>query len=468
MGKTKLSSARGAALAVLDEVRRRDGFARDILDAHSALARLDPRDASLVRRLVLGVTASQGCLDELLDRFLVKPRKVAPRVRIALRIAAFEILYLDTPNEVAVSQGVELARSAQPASAGFANAVLRKVAACACAYLAAADASQEDGPLAAKARQAGLPLWLAREIKSSLGVDRAFDLFAAELDPAPVAAYVRASEPDRALPVAGSSPLLLPGCCAPIDIRAVQARYELERASAIVADCHAQLIATAATRAGSCLEVGAGRGTKTYIMMSQASRAGFTHGHVALDLYEGKGRQNLDRLKRAGIEGARAVTGDACALDEALAPLDAGAGERRLFNTVFVDAPCSGTGTMRRHPEIPWRLTPADIQRGLPELQLAMLKQASTRVAPGGELFYATCSVLRQENKTLVEAFLSSDTGGCFTLVPVSEAAIFHLESFESAGAYMARYESADGLFQTIPAPGGFDGHFCARFVRVG
>lgn len=461
MGKTKLSPARRVALKVLDEARRHDAYVRDVLDG-TVLEGLELRDAGLVRRLALGVTATQGCLDELLDRFLAKPSKVAPRVRIALRISAFELMYLGTPAEAAVSQGVELARSVLPAASGLANAVLRKIATAAEDYLSATDVVDETRAVVAMARHAGLPVWLASEIVASLGEDVAASLFAAELEPAPIAAHaVRDAE------ASDVDSWGLPGCVTPVDVRDGRVRHGLAEGSLAVSDAHAQLIATAATRPGSCLEIGAGRGTKTYIMQAQAKRAGFKHIHIALDLYEGKCRKNKERLEQAGLAAAvRTIAGNACDLDAALSDFDAEVGERRLFGTVFVDAPCSGTGTMRRHPEIPWRLTSEDVDRNLPQLQLAMLTQAATRVAPKGELLYATCSVLKQENDNVIEAFLSSPQGAGFKLVPLSEAEIFQHPTFKQVIPAIKAHESTKGFFQSIPAPGDFDGHFCARLIR--
>ena len=459
MGKAKLSPARKAALKALNEARRRDAYMREVLDG-AALDGLDARDAGLARRLALGVTATEGCLDELLDCFLAKPGKVAPRVRIALRISAFELLYLGTPVEAAVSQGVELARFALPAASGLANAILRKVAAATGGYLTAEDAGDDDRPLTACAHRAGLPFWLAREIETSLGEEAASQFFAAELEPAPIAAHMAAGE--------ASDAVTLPGLIDPVDVRSEDVRRALADASIVISDAHAQFIATAATKPGSCLEIGAGRGTKTYIMRAQARRAGFKREHVALDIYEAKCRQNKERLKRAGLsDSVRAIAGDACDLDVALADLDTAAGERYLFDTVFVDAPCSGTGTMRRHPEIPWRLTLEDVSRNLPGLQLTLLQQAASRVAQDGELLYATCSILKQENNEVVEAFLSSSQGANFKLAPLSEAEIFRLPAFKQASAVVAGHESTKGLFQTVPALNAYDGHFCARFKKV-
>lgn len=459
MASTKLSPARRVALAVLDEAHRRDGYVRELLDGSAALKALEPRDAGLARRLALGVTATQGCLDELLNQFLVKPKKVAPRVRLALRIATFELLYLGTVPEVAVSQGVELARAAMPAASGLANAVLHKVAVAAGDYLDAVGVPTDERSVTSAARRSGLPAWLAAEIEVSLGHDAAADLFSAELGPAPLAAHAVAGEAREAVG--------LPGLIDPVDVRSEDVRRSFASSSLVISDTHAQLIATAATRFGSCLEIGAGRGTKTYIMQAQAHRVGLSCDHVALDLYEGKCRQNAERLERAGIaERVQTVAGDACDLDSALAKLDTEAGERRLFDTVFVDAPCSGTGTMRRHPEIPWRLTREDVDRNLPQLQLSMLTQAATRVAPHGELLYATCSVLKQENDNVIEAFLASPQGSAFKLVPLSQADIFQHPAFKQAAALIKTHESAEGLFQTVPAPAKFDGHFCARLIK--
>ena len=240
-----------------------------------------------------------------------------------------------------------------------------------------------------------------------------------------------------------------------------------ERAAAVASDLNAQLIATAATRPGSCLEIGAGRGTKTYVMMCQAKRAGYERQHTALDLHDRKCDLNLARLHKAGIQGVRTVSGDACELDDVLTSFDAMRGERVKFDTVFIDAPCSGTGTMRRHPEIPWRLTENDVTTELPKLQLTMLKEAAARVATGGELIYATCSVFDEENTQVVDAFLASPEGTDFSLAPLSEAQILQLPEFDQAKKLASVRQNDRGFFQSVPINAdSYDGHFCARLVH--
>ena len=107
---TELSPARRVALDILLDLEESGAYARDGLDASPELRELSRRDAGLATRLVLGVVATYGCLDELIDTYCEKPGRMNARIREALRIAAFEIVYLGTEPRAAVSQGVELRR----------------------------------------------------------------------------------------------------------------------------------------------------------------------------------------------------------------------------------------------------------------------------------------------------------------------------------------------------------------------
>ncbi len=470
---TELSCARRAALEVLLELEESGAYARDALDASPAVAELSQRDRGLATRLVLGVVATYGCLDELIDAYCDKPGRMNARIRAALRIAVFELIYLGTEPHVAVSQGVELVRSRAKSAAGFANAVLRRVVRDRQRYRFAEDIDDAaDRRIASSARSAGLPFWLTEEIERSLGTDRARDLFPSELEPAPVAVQVNprdagAAEEAAALVAAESAcSAPLPGCVAPISGAALVATDLLRRAGVAVCDVHAQLIATAAVCPGASLEVGAGRGTKSFVMAAQAARFGIERTAVALELSKKRCRVNRRRLERARlIEGVRVLAGDGCDLDCALFDLDQKAGERMRFDGVLVDAPCTGTGTMRRHPEIPWRLAPDDVDRAMPALQLALLTAAAARVKPGGQLLYATCSVLRQENEAVVDAFLESSGGARFSVQPLSEAPVFARQELADARRLIARHEDRRGMFQSVPCANGFDGHFCARLI---
>lgn len=463
-----LTPARRAAHSALMLASESGKYVRDILSRGDALDGLSERDAAFAQRLALGVTATEGCLDDALDMYLAKPGKVSARVRCALRISAYEALYLDSPSDVVVSQGVELVRASAKSAAGLANAVLRRVCEHRVAFLDARDAVDDQREIVARARCAGLPVWLVRRI-SRAHLDLADRIVSAHLASAPTAVHLNARLGDEHpswLDGAGARQLNLPGSYRVTRVGALARAGVFNHAEAVASDYSAQLIATAAVASGSCLEIGAGRGTKTFIMQSQAERAGLERLHVALDLYEGKCAANDRRLRLAGLPTVFMAHGDARDLDLALQGFDSEHGERCLFDTVFVDAPCSGTGTMRRHGEIPWRLTSTDVSRVLPSLQLSLLEAAATRVAPGGQLLYATCSIMPEENDHVLCHFLESDAGAAFRIVPVSDAPAFETEALRNASEEVRRREDARGLLRTLPLPGGFDGHFCARLVR--
>ncbi len=468
LSRTNLSPGRLTALRILISARETGRYAREL--AADASAALDQRDAAFARRLALGVTSSSGCLDDALDHVLDDPRALSADVRDALRIGAYELLYLGTSPQVAVSQGVELARMCAHGAAGLANAVLRRVAEGADAFLAAEDVSDQHRAMVSCARRAGLPTWLVRRIVDSLGEERAQAMFACQLEPAPIAVQVnplRSEAVEDALAADGARSLELPGAYAVDRVSELVRSNAFAHADAVASDYHAQLIAAAVTREGSCLEIGAGRGTKTFMMLAHAERRNLDHEHVALDLYEGKCQANAQRIECSGLGEILTAAGDATDLDACLAEYDEQLGRTALFDTVFVDAPCSGTGTMRRHGEIPWRLTPQECDRDLPELQLELLREAACRVGTGGQLIYATCSVLRAENSHVVTQFLGSPEGEGFAPMPLSDALAAAGPAYMDAAGDIAEHEIPIGTFQSYPHPGGFDGHFCARFVRI-
>ena len=442
------SRARKEAAAILGEVRRREARAREVLRASKRLEQLDERDRSFAVRLVLGVTGSIGLLDQTLQSHVRKGMRIEPRVRDALRISIFELLFLSTPPSAAVSQGVELVRRASPRATRLANAVLRRVA--------EQDTPRRKDALTRVARRAeqegdlelvsGYPAWLISCVQREHGKDVVRDLALSALDPAPV--YVAANEElaseqevELLLKEAGLQPqrtdvadafeLLSPAGLSTCGL--------VQGTQVVVADLNAQRVAQSMIddRDISMLEVGQGRGTKSILMCSAAKRAGRNVSIMGLDLEPFKVDVAKGRMARAGLgDAVRCVVADACLLSQKdeIRGLDA------AYDVVFVDAPCSGTGTMRRHPEIAWSIDAKDVEE-LSSLQLDILTASSTRVAPGGMLGYATCSIMEQENRKVVEAFLLSQAGAGFELI--------------------------DNPFVTTPAPHAPDGHFCARMRRI-
>lgn len=445
----RASAARSAALALLGDVRRRDARARDVLRSSKRLQDLGARDRAFVVRLVMGVVGSVGLLDECVDVHLKRPSRLEPKVRDALRLGAYELLFLHTPKSAAVSQGVELVRFASPRAAGLANAVLRRVAEVDVPAREEAFGRVRCGDGMSTrdlAMVSGYPEWLVSRVERTRGSDfvRGLCLSATEAAPLYVAARGAAhradDETEGLLRSAGLDPA--PG--------GVEGSYVLrnpaglassglvERCDVVVADLSAQRVArsVASHAASSVLEIGQGRGTKSILVSDAARRAGKELRIVGVDSQPFKVGVAERRMEVAGLSGTVSChVYDACELDGKDVPSVL----EGPFQTVFVDAPCSGTGTLRRHPEIAWSLDEQSVD-SLVALQGRIVAAASRRVAPGGFLCYATCSVLRRENEDVVDAFLISAAGEEFELVE---------EPFLSA-----------------PCLGGADGHFCAIMSR--
>ncbi|MBR3224068.1 MAG: methyltransferase domain-containing protein [Atopobiaceae bacterium] len=443
----RATRARKAALAVLGEVRRRNARARDLLRGSDALMRLDERDRAFGTRLVLGTTAALGLLDSLVDARL-RRGKLEPKVRDALRMATYELLFLSTPASIAVSQGVELARLASPRSAGLANAVLRRISLEEVPHRQEVLGRVERGGLQPDdlSLASGYPSWLLSRIQRDRGAEVALDLAMAALDPAPVyvaanEATVSAGEARDLLEKAGLCPQRAEESGAFV-LRNPAGLFScglVQDAFVVVADLSAQRVArlVAPSVDARVLEVGQGRATKTVLLCNTASRAGARVSVVGVDIEGFKVEVARERMLRAGLaERVRCVQCNARLLDTTERIPEEARGE---FDLVFVDAPCSGTGTLRRHPEISWSLT----EDGLDELvclQRSILKASAARVAKGGVLAYATCSVLAAENEEVVRSFLRSEEGSAFRLL--------------------------SNMFQSFPRRGEPDGHFCARLIR--
>lgn len=473
-----LSPARIAAADILSNVRRRNARARDLLRTSAPVARLTPADRALATRLALGSVRTSGTVDALLDAHLRRGH-LEPRVRDALRISAFELLWLATPAHVAISQGVELVRRVSPHGTGLANAVLHRVA-------------EEDLPALARARErvetrsctssdialvAALPQWLADELVVSLGTDGVCRMALSALD-AP-GSYVAGNaclhndaEVEHLLSASGLMPrsTSLPGCLSLSSAAGLAASGLVDVVDIVPADMAAQVVAWLASPAPGTrmLEVGQGRGTKSLLLESCALRRGGLAHLAAVESEAFKVAVSRTRMERAGLGKAVTCTAlDGRRLGEKGLPPELSGS----FDSAFVDAPCSGTGTLRRHPEIAWALQEPAIRPlglSLPALQLELLRAASTRVGAGGTLAYATCSELRQENEGVVSAFLAGQEGAAFSLVsPRSTAAFAALPP--QAQRLVAAMIGPDGMVRTSRADTSelpLDGHFLALLVR--
>lgn len=459
-----LTRERAVAADALRDQRVRGARARELLRASEDVAELPARERGLVTRIVLGVVRTSGTLDAVLESHLRKGGHLEPRVRDALRVTAYELLYMGTPARVAVSQGVELVRRANRRAAGLANAVLRRV-------------SEEDVPRMSAARSrlqaggfdlgdlslvAGLPGWLVSRLGGSLSASQLAGLALAmdETPPVYVAANAAKGGRDLAERLMREAGLGFRRAALPrsyvLDGGGALARSGLVSSGVLIpSDLAAQAVAlSCAPLPGSrVLEVGQGRGTKSLLLENAALSAGGPCEILAVESEPFKIGVARKRMRLAGLSGhVRSWELDARALSrEDGLPQEL----REPFDLALVDVPCSGTGTMRRHPEIPWSLDEEAVKRdgSLPRLQLAMLSASAARVRPGGSVAYATCSLLHEEDEDVVEAFLASEEGAAFGVVPFEGAPL---------GSVTAR-----GYLRTLSLDPASDGHFCALLKRA-
>jgi 16S rRNA (cytosine967-C5)-methyltransferase len=425
-----------------------------VLDGRMRTHDLPAAEAALATRLAYGSLQTEGTLDEALERYL-GGKKVEPRVRDALRISAYELLYLSTAPRAAVHQGVELVRAVRPHAAGLANAVLRRLAEDATTF----PWGDPDTDNAALARLHGHPRWLADMWVAELGREAAAQVMAADNEPAPlfVAAnpFVASVEQARAaLRADGALPQPCPvhGCVQVSNASAAVHGSALRDGLVLACDAAAQAVARLVhVKPGQrILEIGSGRGTKTILLQAAAMEGGSPAQIYAVDLHAFKAKLLEQRLARFGVPGVTTLIGDArniAAIEGAPAP--------ESLDAVIVDAPCTGLGTLRRHPEKRWRVEPADIE-ALAELGLHLLQQAASLVRPGGFVVYSTCTVARRENAAVVEAFLAGEHGRGWRVDNLGK----------DIPAEWSRFVTPEGYFSSYPVSGGPDGHFAARLVR--
>ena len=450
-----IAPARRVALQVLHRVRERGSFGPETLDAVLRASGLTPRDTALATRLTYGVLQTLGTLDEAIDRHARVPSALEPGVRDALRLGAYEILFMRTPARAAVNGGVDAARRARPQAAGLANAVLRRIADEADTF-PWGDPATDDQTLA---RVTGHPRWLVDQWIAELGRERATEALYADLEPAPLYLWantfkaspveiIDALEADGARPVTD----VPPGCLRAEDGSAAVRGQAVASGLALITDAAAQLAARVlGPHPGEIVvDVASGRGTKTAEIQACSVASGGPCVLYALDIHPFKAEVLSSRMADLGVPDVTTLVGDATDVADVEGIPAAG-----TVAGVLVDVPCSGLGALRRRPEKRWRVTPEDIDR-LAVLQLDMLRQAATLVGVGGSVVYSTCTMSRTENDDVIAAFLAGHDGA-FVVGDLTEAV--PPEWRGDIGEH--------GYFQSSPRIGGPDGHFVALLVRI-
>jgi 16S rRNA (cytosine967-C5)-methyltransferase len=432
-------AVRRIAADIVDGVLRRRRALDGLLDGPGAqsagLASLAERDRALTRALGATVLRRLGTLRHIVSLFLERgPPAQAPLVETALLLGAAQILFLQVPDHAAVDLSVRLVRTDRQAIhfAGLVNAVLRRVAREGAERLAALDPVVLDTPSWLLER------WVttygeatARAIAAANGHEPALDL-TVKSDPQAWAAQLNG----RVLPT-GSVRTNAHGAITSLPGFAEGAWWVQDAAAALPARLFGNLVGRRV--ADLCAAPG---GKTAQLAAAGAAVTAVDRAEARLD----RVRENLVRLSL----NAELVCADVATWST-----------EQTFDAVLLDAPCSSTGTIRRHPDVPWLKRPADIA-ALSRVQAQLIDRALALTKSGGTLIYCTCSLEPEENEAVVAALLARNEG--VRRVPIAAGEVFG----------RAEFISKSGDLRTLPCHlpdpdshfAGVDGFYAARLEK--
>jgi 16S rRNA (cytosine967-C5)-methyltransferase len=490
-----VSRARAIAFDVLRRVEAENAYATDLLHAELG-PQINSKDAALATELVLGVLRWRRLLDFLLTRQLKRPKRSGSEpgrpesdierldlpVAIALRMGLYQLRFLERiPASAAVNESVELVKRARKSSAAsLVNAVLRR-----CAQKGTASGARSSGaknPTTSHAdasasrtthafpqaedllpREASLaerlailhshPTWIVKRWLTQFGEQRTLRLLEANNRvPRLTCALHDVTHREQILDDLAKGGLTIePGALLQNTFAAsggtVTATAPFRRGAISIQDEASQLIPLLlGVRPGNrVLDLCAAPGGKTAPLVLAATPTGIV---IAADRHAHRVRAMRKHFERLHLSRVHILELDA----EKPLPFAA------EFDRILADAPCSGTGTFARHPEIRWRLKPKQLAE-LHRLQFALLRSALEGLVPGGRIVYSTCSLEPEENEDVMAEVMRAEPG--VHMVPTAEIATL-LAPHLAQGVDVASLFDRSGYFRTFPGEQPTDGFFAA------
>ena len=422
--------SRTAATKVLHRVLERgqmlDSALADEQEKGGRMAGLAPRDRAFARLMVVTVLRRLGQIDDAIDRCLDRPlNKSAKPARQALRLAAAQTMFLGTPAHAVVDGAVRLMGSRQRHLSGLVNAVSRRL-------------TREAGAILATQDEVRLncPAWLWRSWTAAYGEETTEEMVAGMLLEPPLDLTFKAKPEDWTETLQGE--ILATGSLRREGGGIIQALPGFTEGAWWVQDTAATLpVALMGQVEGrEVLELCAAPGGKTAQLAALGARV------TAIDSAPKRMALLHDNLERLGLQ-AETMVADVLKWRPA-----------KPFDFILLDAPCSATGTIRRHPDI-WHLRTAKDVAAAADLQDKMLQAAIKMLAPGGILVFCTCSLQPEEGEARIEALLAS--GAPVSRLPVKAAELFGLDMLITL----------QGDVRTLPHyEGGMDGFYACRLLR--
>ena len=445
--KLSVSPARRAAFDILRRVEAEGAYASTLVSAlpQSSLSR---EDRALAQEIALGALRWQGSLDYFIERYSRRPvSRLDLSVLISLRMGLYQLRHLSrVPQSAAVNESVNLVKIARATSAaGMVNAVLRNAA----RHLEEAAGASIDDAARRTSVEVSHPLWMLERWATQIGDAEALALAFANNQPPPSAFRVNTLRlsADEALARLRAEGLYarpseyVPGAFVVEGGPATAITQAVERGLIYLQDEASQLVSLLLKPKGGerIVDLCAAPGSKS------SHIAALTEGDawiVACDIHPHRLATLTATCRRLGVNSIDAValdaTGEMPFVERA-----------QKFDRVLIDAPCSGTGTLRRNPEIKWRLAPDDIRR-LTDLQFSLLERGAKLLASGGRLIYSTCSIEPEENEGVIRRFIESGA----PLRPLRPEA-------------HPRLVTADGFVRTFPHKHNTDGFFAASLEKI-
>ena len=421
--------------AVIDAHTPLDGMT-DAEHGHPQYRALDPRDRALVRAILVTALRHRGTIAALLARRLEKPLPAnATALSHILHVAAAQILFLDVPDSAAVDLAVTHAKEDPRTTrfSGLVNGVLRALA-------RAKDVELPE----ALAATADAPGWFVERLTAAYGNEAAAKILAAHRHEAPVDFTVKADPSAWAerlggivLPTGSVRVERLAGPVPELPGFADGAWWVQDAAAALPAKLMGDV---RGLRVADLCAAPGGKTAQLVLAGADVTAVDTSRSRLA------RLQQNLARLDLS----AETVQADLLAYEPP-----------KLFDAVLLDAPCSSTGTVRRHPDVPWTKTPDDIAK-LADLQRRLLERATMLVRPGGTVVFSNCSLDPQEGENLLAAFLSDHSG--IALDPVRPGEVAGIAPFLTEEGTLRTTPAALDLGS--PALSGLDGFFAARLRR--
>jgi 16S rRNA (cytosine967-C5)-methyltransferase len=444
-----VSPARAAAFEILQRIEKTESYASELLHSQR-FAKLSPADHGLLTELVMGVLRWRSLLDDQIGKYSTKSlTKLDLEVLTALRLGAYQLLFLDRiPTHATVHDSVELVKQARKRSAaGMANAVLRKIAKSDSEFAHLSKNKREVEHFSRKPQLIAHPKWLVNKWIEYYGADATGALCADDQIAPKTTIRLNNSALVEELQAEGVT--VRPGCLLAnafiVETGNISQTKLFRERRLIIQDEASQLVALLIGRGNSVLDCCSAPGGKTRIIAEQNPHSIV----VAMELHFHRAAL-LTKLAPAG--NIRVIAADARQI-----PLS------MKFDRVLVDAPCSGTGTLARNPEIKWRLKAEDLPR-LQKYQTAILLTAMSHVTSGGRLIYSTCSLEPEENSAVIDEVLA--TNSSFRVLDCrpelqrlsgdGELAIEDIDSLVS-GSYL----------RTIPGIHPCDGFFAAILEKI-